>query len=132
MLKTNSRQVKEKVKAFISQIFDASNYDREDLNNASIEEKIQFIARTCWAELGHEVKKHRASFQDMFIEWCQGLPSLIDTACYYCHSSAVAIVGDMLEQTETERAKYSEPEAERLLSYLIYKEVANELYKCAY
>lgn len=44
MLKTNSRQVKEKVRAFISQIFDASNYDREDLNSAPIEEKIKFKA----------------------------------------------------------------------------------------
>lgn len=132
MLKTNSRQVKEKVKAFISQIFDASSYDREDLNNAPIEEQIQFIARTCWQELGHEVKRNHSSFQEMFISWCQGLPSLIDTASYYCHSSAVDLVGDMLEQTKEERAKYSEPEAEKLLSYLIYKEVANDLFKVAY
>ena len=47
MIRTNSKQVKKKVKAFISQIFDASSYDREDLNDAPIEEKLQFIARTC-------------------------------------------------------------------------------------
>lgn len=132
MLKTNSRQVKEKVRAFISQIFDASNYDRTDLNDAPIEEKLQFIALTCWQELGHEVRRHHSSMQEMFIEWCQGLPSLIDTALYYCHASAVDLVGDMLEQTQEERAKYSEPEAEKLLSYLIYKEVATDLFKVAY
>ena len=132
MIRTNSKQLREKVKAFISQIFDASSYDREDLNSAPIEEQLQFIALTCWHEKGFEVEKNRASFQDMFIEWCQGLPSLIDTAIYYCHSSAVDLVGDMLEQTQEERAKYSEPEAERLLSYFIYREVSNDLFKIAY
>ena len=132
MLKTNSRQVKNKIREWISDNFEASSYDREDLNSAPIDKKIAFIARTCWAELGHEVKRRGASFQNMFIEWCQGLPSLLDTASYYCHCSAVDLVGDMLEQTKEERNKYTEPEAERLFSYLIYKEIANDLYKCAY
>ena len=130
MLKTNSKQVKEKIRSFISGIFDASNYEREDLNSARIEDKIHFIALTCWEEKKHEL--NRTSFQNMFIEWCEGLPSLIDTALYYCHSSAVDLLGDMLEQTKEERSKYTEPEAEKMLSYLIYKEVANDLYKCAY
>lgn len=125
MLKTNSKQVKEKVRAFISSIFDASSYGREDLNSASIEEKINFIACTCWAELGHEVTRRGASHQEMFINWCQGLPSLIDTASYYCYASAVDLVGNMLEQTKEE-------EAERLLSYMIYREVSKDLFKCAY
>ena len=132
MLKTNCKQVKEKVRAFISQNFDASSYGREDLNHADIELKLQFIALTCWAELGHEVKRCNESHQEMFIHWCEGLPSLLDTAYYYCHCSAVDLVGDMLEQTKEERAKYTEIEAERLLSYMIYREVSTYLYKCAY
>ena len=132
MIRANSKQLRQKVRAFISQIFDASSYDREDLNNAPIEEQIQFIALTYWRELGHEVKRNHSSFQEMFINWCQGLPSLIDTALYYCHSSAVELVGDMLEQTKEERAKYSEMEAERLLSYFIYREVSSDLFKIAY
>lgn len=132
MLKTNSKQVKEKVRAFISQNFDASSYDREDLNSADIELKLQFIARTCWAELKHEVKKCHYTHQEMFIHWCEGLPSLLDTASYYCHCSAVDLVGDMLEQTKEERNKYTEADAERLLSYMIYREVSTYLYKCAF
>lgn len=132
MLRTNSRQVKDKVKEWINNNFDASGYDREDLNNSNIDQKIAFIARTCWEELGHEVKKNRTSFQNMFENWCQGLPSVLDTASYYCHVSAVDLVGDILEQTQTERAKYSECEAEKLMTYLIYKEVANDLFRIAY
>lgn len=72
------------------------------------------------------------SFQEMFINWCAGLPSLLDTALYYCHCSAVELVGNILEQTKEERSKYSEAEAERLMSYLIYKEVANDLFRVAH
>ena len=33
------------------------------------------------------------------------------------------MLGDLLEETSAERAKYTEEHAERLFSYLIYKEV---------
>lgn len=129
MLKTNSKQVKEKIKKWINENFDSSSYGVEC---STYEEKVAFIAKTCWHELGHEVKKRYSSFQEMFVNWCQGLPSLIDTASYYCHSSAVDLVGGILEQTEEERNKYSETEAEHLMTYLIYREVANDLFKVAY
>lgn len=131
MLKTNSRQVKEKIKEFIIINFDASSHDREDLNGASYEKKVAFIAECCWHE-GHEVKKCGSSYQEMFINWCAGLPSVLDTALYYCRCSAVDLVGNILEQTKEERAKYTEVEAERLTSYLIYKECANDLFRIAH
>ena len=130
MLRTNSKEVSIRIRSFIDQIFDASGYNREDLNNANTEDKIKFIAATCWEEKKRE--KNRAPFQEMFIEWCQGLPSVIDTALYYCHSSAVDILGDILEQTKEERNKYTEPQAERMISYLIYRECSEELFKCAF
>ena len=131
MLKTNSKQVKEKIRALISELFDASSYDREDLNNADVSEQIKFIAVTCWHEVGFYHEKCGETYQSVFTHWCEGLPSLLDTASYYLHS-AIKILGDILEQTETERNRYTEPEAEKLLTYLIYKEVANDLFKVAY
>ena len=131
MLKTNSKQVKEKIRKWISDNFDASSYDREELNNSDIEKQIQFIAYICWVELGHEVKRLGYTFQEMFINWCSGLPSLLNTASYYCYNSAVALVGDILEQTKEERSKYDETDAERLMSYMIYKEVASDLFRVA-
>ena len=132
MIKTNSKEMKQKIRSLINDLFDASSYDREDLNSAPVEEKIAFIAKTCWSEKGFEVKKHYMTYQEMFIDWCQGLPSVIDTALYYCHESAVDLLGAMLEQTEEERNKYSEIEAEKMISYLIYRECANDLFKIAY
>lgn len=58
----------------------------------------------------------------VFIDWCQGLPSILDT-CYYYNRSAVADLGDILQQSERERAQYTEEQAERLLTHLIYQEL---------
>lgn len=66
------------------------------------------------------------TWQNCFEGWCQGLPSMIDTASYYLHS-AVEVLGDLLEETPEERARFSECEAEHMLSYLIYREIRREL-----
>lgn len=58
----------------------------------------------------------------VFIDWCQGLPSVLDT-CYYYNRSAVVDLGNILEQSERERAQYTEEQAERLLTHLIYQEL---------
>jgi hypothetical protein len=63
-----------------------------------------------------------------FIDWCAGLPSVIDT-CYYYNRSAVHDVGEILEQTQNERARYTESDAEKLLTYLIYREIKKEVEK---
>ena len=126
MLKTNSKQVKDKINMWISEMFDASSYGVD--NRMSRQERNAFIAKTFYEELGFRVGQG-LSFREAFTEWCQGLPSLIDTAYYYCHHSAVDLVGDILEETKEERSKYSEEEAENLMTYLIYKEVADEIYK---
>ena len=60
--------------------------------------------------------------EQVFIDWCQGLPSILDT-CYYYNRSAVADLGDILQQSERERAQYTEEQAERLLTHLIYQEL---------
>jgi hypothetical protein len=62
------------------------------------------------------------SLQDVFEEWASGLPSVLDT-CYYYNRSAVDDLGAILEQTETEKAKYNEQESEKLLTYLIFREI---------
>lgn len=128
MLKLNAKQTKENTRKWIKENFDASGYDREDLNEKDIEEQIAFIAYCCWNEKGFEVKKNRMTLQEMFFEWCQGLPSVIDTACYYYNGSAVDLLGQILEETEEEKAKFTELQAENCMTYLLYKEVKTHLY----
>lgn len=61
--------------------------------------------------------------QDAFECWCSGLPSVLDT-CYYYNRSAVDDLGNILEQPKQERNKYSEREAEKILTRLIYREIS--------
>lgn len=88
------------------------------------------IYETFREEKGRYDKRYQAgriSEQTLFIEWLQGLPGVIDTGSYYLRPNAKTIVADLLEETETERDKYTETEAENLLSYLIYREVKSEV-----
>jgi len=51
------------------------------------------------------------------------LSSIIDT-CYYYNRSAVDDIAEILQQTEAEKAKYTdERKAEKFLSALIYREI---------
>lgn len=88
------------------------------------------IYETFRDEKGRYDKRYQAgkiSEQSLFIEWLEGLPGVIDTTCYYLGPNAKTIVADLLEETAAERDKYTETEAESLLSYLIYREVKSEV-----
>lgn len=63
-----------------------------------------------------------ATRQQLFYDWCQGLPSFLDT-CYYYNRSAVDDLGAILEETEEEKARFTEQEAAEKLTYLIYREL---------
>ena len=58
-----------------------------------------------------------------FTDWCSGLPSVLDT-CYYYNRSAVDDLGRILEETAEEKARFTEEEAERRLTWLIYRELS--------
>ena len=58
-----------------------------------------------------------------FTDWCSGLPSVLDT-CYYYNRSAADDLGRILEETAEEKARFTEPEAERRLTWLIYRELS--------
>ena len=57
-----------------------------------------------------------------FADWCAGLPSVLDTLYFY-NRSAVDDLGAILEETEQEKNRYTEQQAEQLLTSLIYREL---------
>lgn len=119
MLRSNSKKAVENIKAYIIKNFDPSNYETEvetDFHSVS-----EFIMHCFYTE-ACKFNKRPIPYQEMFIDWLQGLPSVIDS-CYYYNRSAVNDVGLILEETEAEKAKYTEAEAERLLSCLIFREI---------
>lgn len=123
MLKTNSKQARENIRNFIIDNFDASNYT--ETPPTTWPEIARFILITFEKEKYYSLEYMRAArmtYQDVFVDWCAGLPSVLHTSYYYLYS-AVDVLGGLLEQTETEKSKYSEAAAETMLSKLIYSEL---------
>ena len=50
------------------------------------------------------------------------MPSVLDT-CYYYNRSAVVDLGKILDETPEEMSRFTESQAEKLLTDLIYKEL---------
>ena len=124
MLKTNSKKAIENIKNYIINNFDFTNYDGyvEDEEPTTFEAIAKFIYKCFITEKRYNNDNYKYSEQAIFLDWCSGLPSVIDT-CYFYNRSAVEDLAVILEETETEKAKYSEADAEKLLTNLIYREI---------
>lgn len=61
----------------------------------------------------------RISYNDLFLEWSRGLPLPIFDY-YNFGGDAKKILGDILEETEEERGRFSESDAENMLTRIIY------------
>ena len=121
MLHTNSKKANENIRAYIMDNFTPENYTDnppKDFPGAAA-----FILDTFRKEKMPDVRYHDCSEFAAFADWCQGLPSVLDT-CYYYNRSAVEDLGAILEKTAEEKARFSEPEAERRLTWLIYRELS--------
>lgn len=133
MLKTNSKIVRERIRKWIIESYDSYNDDRI-WNKYKETSDFKFIAK--WyltnfvaEKLGTKIKhiyqslRYYRSYQEAFHDWCSGLPSCLCTCDYYVYQSAIDFLGDILEQTEYERKKFDEMEAEKKIDYLIYREL---------
>ena len=124
MLKTNSKKACENIRAYIVDKADGTNYD------VDLPKTFEGVAR--WI-LGTFRKEYYSRPEDKqyfhnneqaaFISWTQGLPSALD-CCFWYNRPAVDDLGNILEQTEAQRNKYSEDAACKMLASLIYRELA--------
>ena len=123
MIRTNSKKAIEAIKSYVmdNTDFEGLGYEGIEENPATFEEMARTIWRVYWSEVGHF--NHREPLQVNFKNWLAGLPSC-GLGDFFYYGSTVDALGKMLEQTETERSKYTEEQAETTLSYLIYREVA--------
>lgn len=120
MLKTNSKQARQNVQAYIMQGFTGENYSIE--TPETFKDTAAAIMKIFNSEKPAEGAYNRMNEQERFTDWAQGLPSILDT-CYYYNRSAVDDLGAILEETAEEKARYSEQNAEQLLTALIYREL---------
>jgi hypothetical protein len=123
MLKTNSKQARENIRQYIIEGFTPENYTDEKIEG--FENVSNYILDTFRSEKYSTKEDYRyygnCEF-DAFEDWCRGLPSLLDT-CYYYNRSAVEDLGNILEETDEEKKRFTEDKAEWCLTYLIYGEL---------
>lgn len=125
-LRTNSKQAKENIKNYIMDSFHNSDY--ESWNNVEItdyDEICTAILSTFYVEkvrFDKMYQAHRISLQDLFFDWCQGLPSILNT-CYYYNVNAKDLLGTFLNESEAEKNRYTEEQAEICITRLLWREL---------
>lgn len=118
MLRT--KKANENIRAYIMGNFTPENYTGEPPKDFS--EVAAFILDIFRKEKMSDFRYRDCNEFAAFTDWCQGLPSVLNT-CYYYNRSAVEDLGAILEETAEEKARYNEQEAERRLTWLIYREL---------
>ncbi len=133
MLKTNSKKAIENIKKYVCDHVDFTGYDQyayvekfeEDAKHGKQIDLFSIYAHAIYDCFYNEMVKYdnrKMSIQNFFIEWCQGLPSILDT-CYYYNRSAVDDLASILEENEREKKRFTECRAEEVLTYLIFREI---------
>lgn len=123
MLRTNSKQARENIRQYIIENFTPENYT--DNPPQEFEQIAAFILDCFRSEkyyLPEDFRYYHNNEKAAFADWCAGLPSVLDTYYYY-NRSAVEDVKNILEETDAEANKYTEQQAEELLTSLIYREL---------
>jgi len=127
MLRTDSKKARENVRAYIMAGYNPefTGTGNGDEIQAGTFEEVAAVVYDCFAlaEWHSETSKRFFAYNEFkaFEYWCSGLPGVIDTDYYL--SKAVDTLGDILEETETERSRYTETAAEQLLTRLIFREI---------
>ena len=122
MLKTNSKKAIENLKKWIIEHFNPSGYIDPDGDKNDIKDVCKFIYRQFLIEKYYGAEKYYSNMrmQYCFEDWAQGLPSILDTADYYYNNTAINVLGDILEETDEEKARYTQEKAEKLMTSLLF------------
>lgn len=123
MLKTNSTKARNNIKQYIINNFDCTGYT--ETPPEEWREIAAFILKTFRSEkysMPEDFRYYNNNECAAFTDWCAGLPSVLDT-CYYYNRSAVADLAAILEETPAEAERFTETQAEELLTALIYREL---------
>ena len=124
MLKTNSKKARENIRAYIMENQNVIEYGTSKAVPINFPEAAREILH-CFRKQKFYTENEKRYFGNnefiAFCDWTSGLPGILN-AEYYLHC-ACDIAGKILEETETEKARYTETQAEKLLNYLIYNEL---------
>ena len=136
MLKSNSKESIERIKSYVCENV---NFDYDTVNEKyyyvmDLEKRYEngedidifsVYANAIFSIMFEEVIENDnriLSLQEYFEYWCKGSPACFHTG-YYVNRSVVDELGDILEQTAVQRSKYTESQAEEMLTRLIFREI---------
>jgi len=120
MLRSNSKAVREAVRKWIMENTSFEGYDEYENRQMDFNETCKALLAICNREKFYqEYPNERLMLKD----WFQGLPSVLDTAEYIYRYNAVNLLGDIMQETEAEKARFTETQAEDMLNYLIADEI---------
>ena len=124
-LKTNSKKARANLREYIRNHADFSSYEQEtpaDFGALACAILDTFRAEYRWTIDDNTRRRYYGIESDAFLDWCAGLPSVLDT-CYYYNRSAVDDVAAILEQPPEQAQRYSEQASENFLTRYIYSEL---------
>ena len=116
MLKSNSKKARENLQAYI-----LKNWNIEEGEENRTKEETYCIIKAAFIKAAYSTEyEKRESRAAAFTGWLQGLPRCLGDFMLNC---AVDTLGDILEETETERKRFTETAAENKLTAMIYNEI---------
>ena len=136
MLRTNSKKAAENIRNYIMEDFEYLQ-ERADYRNMKLDKNnVDQVLALAWSifkeEKSGEINRYRfINEYQVFKDWASGL-ALGNLFCYYYNRSAVEDLGNILEESAAEKAKYKEEDAEELLTRLIYREMTRAYNKTAF
>lgn len=122
-MKTNSKKARANIRNYIIANFTPEGYtDNPPQEFPAIARFILSTFRNEKYSIPEDFRYYRNNELAAFKDWCAGLCGVLDT-CYFYNRSAVDDLGAILEETEEEKARYTEEQAENTLTFLIYREL---------
>ena len=119
-LKIHSEKAVENTRRWIIE----KGFNPEYLDGEKAPETFEEIALAILADFERATANYNypVNRDSRFADWCQGLPGILDTGAWLLGcTAAIDFVGDLLEETEEEKARYTESQAERLAAALVLK-----------
>lgn len=130
MRKTNSKEAIEAIKNAIIESYEAAEEyytyggkeAKSDYNDICKDILKAFYSEKC--ELDNRYIAGRISKQDLFIEWMSGLPGSFPISDDIFLQSGADWIAKILDQTDSEKEKYTDFQAEKLACKLLYRELS--------
>ena len=104
--------------------FDPEAYGYEQYYNVE-KENFSCVAHAIYECLYMEKIKYnnqKLSNYEYFKDWMQGLCNMVNSD-YYCNVSAVDLLAEWLEETEEDKKRFTEAQAEEKITWLLYREL---------